>query len=125
MATDVTSQNNSRLILTEKISGLKFLVDTGADISVLPPLPSEKSKITSLLSLSFKSNGPEIQVYGKRKLSLDTGLCRIFPWTFTVAKVSKPILGAEFLTHYGKIVDLKSKRVIDSLTSVSSSGRIF
>ena len=122
-ATNVPGPNSCRLIIVDKKTGYKFLVDTGADISVLPPFPADRSNKSSLLHL-VAANGTPISVYGTRLLSLDIGLRRIFSWTFTVADVKKPIIGADFLSHYGLIVDLKSKKLIDTLTTVSSRGEI-
>ena len=41
-------------------------------------------------------------------------------WSFSVADVSQPILGADFLEHHGLLVDMKGKRIIDPMTSFSS-----
>ena len=122
-ATNALGHGNCRLVVYEKTLGMHLLVDTGADLSVLPPSAEERTKPVSLFKL-VAANGTNINVYGKRSIKLDLGLRRIFPWTFTVADVSRPILGADFLHHYGLIVDLKSKKLIDSLTSVSSLGKI-
>ncbi|XP_015924698.1 uncharacterized protein [Parasteatoda tepidariorum] len=65
--------------------------------------------------------GSRIPVYGTRKLDLDIGLRRIFPWMYTIADVSRPILGTDFLSHYDILVDLKSKSY---LTNVTFRGKI-
>lgn len=122
-ATDAIGQNNCRLLVYERTSKTNLLVDTGADISVLPPTPDDRQKSTSLLHL-VAANGTKIDVYGKRLVNIDIGLRRIFPWTFTIANVSRPILGADFLSHFGIIVNLKSKQLTDSLTNVSTNGKI-
>jgi cleavage and polyadenylation specificity factor subunit 1 len=57
-------------------------------------------------------------------LKLDLGLRRHFPWNFLIANVQSPIIGADFLHHHNLLVDLKHKRLIDSTTSVSTSGTI-
>lgn len=99
------------------------MIDTGADLSVLPPTSNDRQKITSLLDL-VAANGTKIDVYGKRLVNIDIGLRRIFPWTFTIANVTHPILGADFLSHFGIIVNLRSKQLSDSLTKVSTNGKI-
>ncbi len=60
------------------------------------------------------ANCTPIATYGQKSLTLDLGLQ--FRWIFTVADVSKPIIGADFLTYFGLLVDLKRKRLIDPLT---------
>ncbi|GBO26592.1 Transposon Ty3-I Gag-Pol polyprotein [Araneus ventricosus] len=123
MAADVKGQNNCRLVIHDRPSGLNFLVDTGADISVVPPSSAERCKPKSLLNL-LAANGTKINTYGTRNLSLNIGLRRIFPWSFIIADVSRPILGADFLTHYGIIIDLKSKCLKDQQTTLTSTGKI-
>lgn len=111
-----------RLIILDNESGLNFLVDTGADISIIP-----RSCVTGVGSTpsSFKlyaANRTTINTYGQKLLSLKLKLRRNFSWNFTVADVSRCILGADFLVHYGLLVDLKNKRLIDEKTNLSSIG---
>ncbi|XP_050699411.1 uncharacterized protein LOC126986933 [Eriocheir sinensis] len=47
----------------------------------------------------------------------------VVEWTFDVATVSHPILGADFLTHYNILIDLKNRKLLDPLTSVSTRTR--
>ena len=111
----------SRLFVRDKLSQFKFLVDTGADLSVVPPDRFDR-KVKSTYSL-FAANGSEIKTYGVKLLSIDLGLRRIFSWPFIIAEVSKPIIGADFLKHHGILVDLKQRCLRDSLTSVTSVGQ--
>jgi hypothetical protein len=53
-------------------------------------------------------------------LSLNLGLRRDFTWRFVVADVTQPIIGDDFLSHYGLVVDFKYKRLLDSVTSLSA-----
>ena len=123
MAADVNGQSTCRLILFDKTLGMSFLVDTGADVSVVPASRMDRQKPKSILSLKA-ANGSEISVFGTKTLKIDIGLKRKFSWTFTVADVSRPILGADFLSHYDILVDLKAKRVIDKLHHASACGRL-
>lgn len=52
-------------------------------------------------------------------LKIDLGLRRDFPFILTVADVSRPIIGADFLSHFGLMVDLKNGRLVDNVTSLS------
>lgn len=36
-----------------------------------------------------------------------------FPWIFTIAQVTQPILGADFIHHYGLLPDLQNKCLLD------------
>lgn len=115
-------QINCRLFLFDKSSKRSYLVDTGADVSVIPP-----PKTNQLSPSDFKlyaANSSSIKTYGKQLISLDLGLRRRFKWNFIIADVSRPIIGADFLKEYGLLVDIKQKRLIDPLTSLSVATKI-
>ena len=98
---------------------MKFLVDTGADISVVPPTGQEKNS-NFKLDL-FAVNGSKIKTYGQKLLSLDLGLRRSFNWIFIIADVNKPIIGMDFLSHFNLLIDSKLNRLIDGTTSLSTN----
>ena len=62
-------------------------------------------------------NGTSITTHGTRSLTLDLGLRRTFRWVFIVAKIDKPILGADFLSHFNLLVDMTHCRLVDTLKS--------
>ena len=109
--------SSHRLFIKDKISGLKYLVDTGAEVSVLPP-SRVSARCPSAIQL-HAANGTMIKTYGQRLLNVDIGLRRQFPWVFLVADVQQPILGADFLTNFSLQVDLSSKRLLDSSSNLS------
>lgn len=98
------------------------MVDTGADVSVLPPSSNIKLK-PSAFKL-FAANNSKIDTYGERRLTLDLGLRRTFVWNFIVANVSKAILGADFLNRFGLLVDIKGQKLVDSNTTLASRGKV-
>lgn len=55
-------------------------------------------------------------------MSLNIGLRREFVWTFTVANVEMPIIGADFLTHYNLSVDLSSRTLTDARINLQRRG---
>ena len=61
---------------------------------------------------------------GTCSLTLDLGLRRTFRSVFIIVDISKPILGADFLKHYGLLVDMRSERLTDSLTQLKVQGTI-
>lgn len=113
----------SRLIVLDKKSGLKFLVDTGADISVLPKCFAPKNAAPADFKL-FAANNTPIETYGEKLIILDLGIRRPIRWTFTIADVSLPIIGADLLAHCGILVDLQGKRVIDRVTNLFSLAEV-
>jgi len=66
----------------------------------------------------FAANGTVISTYGRRNLHLNLGLRRDFKWVFIVADVGLPIIGADFLRHFGLLVDLSGKRLVDGTTGL-------
>ena len=110
-------EKSHRLYITDKNSKLSFLVDTGANISVLPRMKGQTK--TPLPFQLYAANNTTIATYGEKTLSLDFNLRRPYVWKFIIADVSKPILGADFLKHHQLIVDLKNRRLIDGITSLN------
>ena len=67
-------------------------------------------------------NKTTIATYGNCSLTLDLGLRRTFRWIFIIADVAKPVLGADFLQHYGLTVDMRTQRLTDRLTQLRVQG---
>ena len=121
-ATGIPGQVPSRLFhVTDRSCGLRFLVDTGAEVSVIPPSRIERKCPPANLTLHAVNNSP-IATYGTRSLTLNLGLRRTFRWVFILADVEKPILGADFLRHFNLLVDMKHSRLVDTQTQLSIHG---
>lgn len=99
---------SSRLIVTDKISKHRFLVDTGSDLCCFPRrlLRDRRSPVNYDLCAA---NGSKIKTYGFLTLNLNLGLRRDFPWRFIVADVDLPIIGSDFLAHYHLLPDCRTK----------------
>ena len=90
----VTGQNPSRLLYVwDRTAGHKFLVDTGAQVSVFPASPQDRrrQKMDALVA----ANGSKIDTFGTRTMTLDLDFHK-FRWPFVLANVSRPMLGADF-----------------------------
>jgi len=87
--------NSTRVHINDQHSGKLFLIDTGAEISVIPY--SYGSRQPSDVHLTA-ANGTRIKT-----LVLDLGLSRPFTWTFEMADVSRSIIGADFLHYFGSL----------------------
>ncbi|GFW63176.1 hypothetical protein TNCV_581161 [Trichonephila clavipes] len=111
------SQHISRLFLLDRKSGQKFLIDSGSEICVIPPSPTMNKSPQSNFSL-FAANNTKIPAYGMVRKELNLGLRRPFIWTFIIADVSSPIIGADFLKHFNLLIDLKKKGLVDVETSI-------
>ncbi|XP_015118221.1 uncharacterized protein LOC107041919 [Diachasma alloeum] len=123
MAASDSRSTTRRLFITDQETKVRFLIDTGADLCVLPRRlvrgPQRKSTYELLAA-----NGTVIPTYGTINIALNLRLRRTFPWRFVIADVSKPIIGADFLFHYGLMVDPCNGRLVDSLTSLTSLGQV-
>jgi hypothetical protein len=89
------------LHLSDELSGPRFLVDTGASYSIFPHQPSHPVCGPVLKG----PGGQTIPCWGEKQLPVQFS-GRRFTWTFLLAKVEFPILGANFLKHFNLIVDL-------------------
>ena len=61
----------------------------------------------------FAANNSTITTYGTSKRIVDVGLKKEYSWTYIVADVKQPILGADFLIHYNLLVDLSGRCLRD------------
>ncbi|XP_076762909.1 uncharacterized protein LOC143430482 [Xylocopa sonorina] len=121
MTADDAAPTNRRLFVVDYATKTQFLVDTGADICVIPRAMARGNREKSQYML-YAANGTEIPTYGTVTITLDLGLCRAFTWRFVVAEVRKPIIGVDFLYHYGLLVDVRNRCLLNQTTSISVSG---
>lgn len=113
-----------RLCIQDKSSGLRYLIDTGANVSVIPISNRLRANIKCNEYKLYAANGTAIKTYGCKTLALNLGLRRPYTWTFVIADVRQPILGADFLNHHGLLVDIKARRLIDKETNLGTIASI-
>ena len=113
----------NRILLADPSSKFKFLVDTGADISVLPVKYYPQVTTPENLVL-YAANGTKISTYGTKILKLDFKLRRAFTFPFVIANVNQPIIGVDFLKRFNLLVDVKNNCLIDGITKLSTKGKI-
>jgi hypothetical protein len=83
----------------------QFMVDTGAVCSVLPHRSNAQPAGPQLSG----ANGRSIPTWGTIRRRLSFGL-RTFFVTFLLAAVYRPILGLDFLSAHGLLVDQSAAR---------------
>ena len=110
----MAGQNNGLLFVTNSVSKQQFLVDTGAEVSV-PHTTGLDMRSKQPGPPLLATNGSSIRTYGTRMLSLNLA-ASIYTWEFTVAEVSCPLLGADFLRSNSLLVDPCGKRLVDAAT---------
>jgi hypothetical protein len=99
------------LHLFDEVSRRRFLVDTGAAYSVFPHKSARESSGPQLTG----AGGKPIHYWGERELNLSS-YGRRFSWTFLLADVQLPILGADFLRQHHLVVDLAAGQLLDTST---------
>lgn len=88
------------------------MVDSGADISIVP-LKLFQPDNTSIRHSLVTANNGKINVFGEKKLTLIIpSIPGTFTWTFTVADVRRPILGSDFLSNFKLLVDCHNTCII-------------
>eukprot|EP00117_Sycon_ciliatum_P016803 scpid92476/ scgid16068/ len=111
------SATGRRFHVQDKRSGLSFLVDTGAAVSLLLPSAARSLCLSSSPAVSISAHvlqaagNSVINTHGQRSLELNPGLRRTFRWVFAVADVHCPILGAEFLARFGFSIDVRNAQL--------------
>lgn len=118
-ASTVGSVSPSRLFIYDNLTKLTFLIDTGADVSVIPRHFLSNFKLSRTDYSLSAANNTKIDVFGTKQLTVSLGLRREFPHVFLIANVDKPIIGADFITKYGITIDLKNRRISDPLSQIS------
>ena len=92
-------------------------------MSIIPLSKAKWKNRQDTFGLLAANNSP-IVTYKTRSLTLNPGLHRTFRWVFIIANVHNPILGADFLNHYGLVVDMRHRRLLDTRTQLSVQGVI-
>ena len=115
---NIALSHSKLLYVADKGHKCRYLIDTGAAVSVLPK--SCANGISGADSLPLvAANNSTIKTYGNCKRVVDVGLKREYPWTFIVADVQQPIIGADFWIHYNLLVDLRSRCLRDMRTGLA------
>lgn len=123
------------MFINDRASGTHYLVDTGAEVSIIPSSRIAHQSRQDDLNL-HAVDGSSIMTCGTQSLTLKLGLRRTFRWIFILADVSHPIIGADFiladvghpiigadfLRHFGLLVDMKRSRHLDTITQLHVQG---
>ena len=106
----LSSRANSSLLHVFASNSKKyFLVDTGSELSILPPGLVKATRPNNQPLIA--ANGTPIKSFGTRQMVLQLGLQK-YTWRFIVTEVTQPILGGDFLRSHSLLVDLANERLI-------------
>lgn len=73
----------------------------------------------------FAANETPINVYRTTTRKVNLGLRREFSWQFLIANVNIAIIAADFISHFGLLIDLKRNRLIDKVTELETNCAIY
>ena len=110
----MSAAGHSLLYARDEHSGRRFLVDTGAAVSVLP-FKFRGRQPDSFLSAA---NGTRIAAFGSRVVPLRLG-GNTYKHNFVLADVSSPILGADFLGANNLVVNVAARCLTHATTYAS------
>lgn len=105
-------------ILHRSLSKMLFLAVTGSDLWVFPRSATKTPSTRTKYEL-VASNGTVIHTYDPIQLNLDLGLKRNFSWKFTIADVTRPIIGVDFFIFYNLLVDCRYQRLVADTTTLA------
>ena len=109
----MASVGPSQLVVQDESTGQEFLVDTGAQVSVIPASQLDREIGRKDGPRLQAANGSTIQTYGTTERFLRLG-GRAMKAKFYRAEVKRPLLGADFLMRHKLLVDMAGKRLLDT-----------
>ena len=113
MVTSGSENNNQHLFITDCTSGQHYLLNSGVEVGVLPATRVDHQIRKKGLPLR-SANGSVISTFGKRTSVIHFCLRRIHNWTFILADVSQPIIGADFFCEHCLFIDIKHHQLCDT-----------
>ncbi|XP_068213833.1 uncharacterized protein [Palaemon carinicauda] len=93
----------------------RFLADTSATVSMYQPLKDDHSLPSDDRAALVAANGSPITCYGTRTLKISI-MGQDYSWPFLIADVKVPLLGTDFLSQNGLLVDVHHKRLFSQGT---------
>nr|VZI44158.1 unnamed protein product [Spirometra erinaceieuropaei] len=105
----------------DTVTRRRFLVDTGAQISVVSLTAADRRFPSPGLHLQATNCSP-IPTFSSLSLILNIDLRRSFTWIFVIADVPHAILGPDFLAEFDLLVDCRRARLLDRTTGLFVRG---
>ena len=84
---DCSNNEKSRLLIHDPATNYRFLIDTGADVSVLPCPVGQRNNHTPGFPV-YAANNSRIQTFGTQIHQQTLGLRKTIPWRFIRADVA-------------------------------------
>lgn len=108
-----TRQRKRRLFcVVDTVTGYRFLLDTGAEVSILPGPRLDRPRKQHTLPLQALNSSP-VATYAQRSLTLNLGLRHAYTWLFIVVDIRQTSLRAYLIGFYKSFRDIHSQRLND------------
>nr|VZI42210.1 unnamed protein product [Spirometra erinaceieuropaei] len=114
---DISSGSGRTFYVCDTATRRRFLVDTGAQINVVPPTAADRRFPSPGLHLQAV-NCSQMPTFGSLSLIVSIGLRRSFTWIFVIADVPHAILGSDLLAEFDLLVDCRRARLLDHTTGM-------
>ena len=98
-------------IIKDHSSKKDVLLDTGSQVTLWPATIVECRQPTDRSISLVAANGSSIPAYGKRRMTFLFGN-RKYAWDVIIAKVTRPLIGSDFLRHHRLLVDVCNKQLV-------------
>ena len=95
LASAAVGPKTSTSSVCDKLSGNLFLIDSGAEVSLLPPSAANRTRGDSGRPLNAV-NSSKVKSYGQRTVTVQLH-GHSFSWEFTIADTNCHLLGADYL----------------------------
>ena len=114
----VSAAHNPLPIIKDHNSSKDVLLDTGSQVTLWPATAAERLHPEETTAHLVAANNTHIPTYGKRQMTFQFGRSR-YQWNVIIAKVTRPLIGADFLRHHCLMVDVVNNRLVhmDTLKS--------
>ena len=100
---------------------LNFVLDTGASISIIPRSMANGISLSPTGIYISSASGESIKVHGEAVMDIILKpLRRVFTWCFVIADVTDPLLGYDFLSNFGLLIDCKRRMLVDTDTNYTA-----
>ena len=106
-----TYDTRSGFYITDQLTGMRYLIDTGAFCSVYPASRHEINTIDVDPLQLTATNGSNITSHDTKHINLRLAN-RSCTWKFRLAEVTQHLLGVDFLAHHHLFVDIAKRRLI-------------
>ena len=107
--------------LTDPETNIEYLIDSGAARSLIPRRFVKGNHKRAAFNMQA-ANGSLIPTYGNKQFPLNYGPNR-YTWSFIIADVFMPIIGADFLYYYSLAVDVRHRSLLPTTFTKESCNK--